>query len=388
MDFSKLTIKKIAFLLLLSIAFYWGLQNFVVLIAVFQWLTRLFLPFLVGGAMAFILNIPMRHIESGLLSKSPRLNRFRRPLAYLITLVFTLGVISLVVFVVVPELGRTFSLLADQIPRALSSLEDRLNTLSFSWPEIKSYLDQIDIHWPSMTQKAVSLVQSIASTAINSGFSILGSVIGGITTFFISFVFSIYLLMQKEVLSRQGKQVLYGLFPLHKAEQIIEILSLSNVTFSRFFSGQCIEAIILGAMFFFSMTLLGMPYALLVGVLIAVTALIPVVGAFIGCFVGAFLILIVNPWKALQFIILFLVLQQIEGNLIYPHVVGSSVGLPSIWVLAAVTIGGNLMGVAGMLLFIPLCSVCYALFRAFIKDRLKKREIPSQKWETPAAQKK
>ena len=163
----------------------------------------------------------------------------------------------------------------------------------------------------------------------------------------------------------------------------MEVLSLSHVTFSRFFSGQCIEAIILGTMFFCAMSLFRMPYALLVGVLIAVTALIPVVGAFIGCFVGAFLILIVNPWQAAQFVVLFLVLQQIEGNLIYPHVVGSSVGLPSVWVLAAVTVGGSLLGVIGMLLFIPLCSVCYALFRTFINDRLKERAIPREKWNLP-----
>ncbi len=130
------------------------------------------------------------------------------------------------------------------------------------------------------------------------------------------------------------------------------------------------------------MTLFQMPYALLTGVLVAVTALIPVVGAFIGCGVGAFLIVIVSPWKALQFIILFLVLQQVEGNLIYPHVVGNSVGLPSIWVLAAVTVGGKLLGIAGMLLFIPLCSVCYALLRSYLKDRLKRRKIPPKKWST------
>ena len=156
---------------------------------------------------------------------------------------------------------------------------------------------------------------------------------------------------------------------------------MAQVTFSRFFSGQCLEAVILGSMFLVAMTIFKMPYALLVGVLIAVTALIPIVGAFIGCFVGAFLILIVDPWMAVKFIIMFLVLQQIEGNVIYPKVVGNSVGLPSIWVLTAVTVGGNLFGVIGMLVFIPLCSVAYALFRTFIKGRLNDRKIPAEKWE-------
>jgi hypothetical protein len=192
-----------------------------------------------------------------------------------------------------------------------------------------------------------------------------------------------YLLFQKEKLSRQGRQICYALLPSACADRVLEILRLSNRTFSSFLSGQCLEAVILGALFMVAMTLVRLPYALLVGVLISLTALIPIVGAFIGCGVGAMLIAITDPWKALIFIVLFLVLQQIEGNLIYPHVVGSSVGLPSIWVLAAVTLGGKLMGVVGMLVFIPLCSVLYALFRNFIKNQLVQKSIPDSKWQDP-----
>ena len=383
MYFDKKTIKKIVLILFSAIAFHCALQNISSVLSLAHRLLGIFLPFLIGGAIAFILNIPMSRIEGLLFPKNGLLDRFRRPLAYLITLILATGIIVLVFFVVVPEMGRTFAMLAEQIPSAMESLEQTLDSLSISWPEVKMYLDRMDINWSSLTQKAVGLLQGITSTAVNSSFSAIGKIISGVTSFFISFVFSIYLLMQKEKLSSQGKQVIYGLFPLHAADRIMEVLSLSHVTFSRFFSGQCIEAIILGTMFFCAMSLFRMPYALLVGVLIAVTALIPVVGAFIGCFVGAFLILIVNPWQAAQFVVLFLVLQQIEGNLIYPHVVGSSVGLPSVWVLAAVTVGGSLLGVIGMLLFIPLCSVCYALFRTFIKDRLKERAIPREKWNLP-----
>ena len=133
-------------------------------------------------------------------------------------------------------------------------------------------------------------------------------------------------------------------------------------------------------MFFVAMSILRMPYAMLIAVLIAFTALIPMVGAFIGCVIGALLILMVSPVKALIFVIMFLVLQQVEGNLVYPHVVGNSVGLPSIWVLAAITVGANLMGVIGMILFIPLCSVLYSLFRFYVKNRLKEKEVPKEKW--------
>ena len=177
--------------------------------------------------------------------------------------------------------------------------------------------------------------------------------------------------------------MLYALLPAAWADRALEVLSLAGRVFSSFLSGQCVEAVILGALFVAAMTVFRMPYALLVGVLIALTALIPVVGAFIGCVVGALLIAVTNPWQAVGFVVLFLVIQQIEGNLIYPHVVGSSVGLPSIWVLAAVTLGGKLMGVAGMLLFIPLCSVVYALFRDFIKGRLRARNVPVKKWRDP-----
>ena len=175
--------------------------------------------------------------------------------------------------------------------------------------------------------------------------------------------------MAKETLACQGKQILYALFRQSGAEKILYVCSLSNKTFSRFISGQCLDACILGIMFFIAMTIAGLPYAMLISVLIAFTALIPMVGAFIGCVIGALLILMVSPLKALIFVIMFLVLQQLEGNLVYPHVVGNSVGLPSIWVLVAITIGGNLMGVIGMILFIPLCSVLYAIFRLYVKDR-------------------
>ena len=203
----------------------------------------------------------------------------------------------------------------------------------------------------------------------------MGSVVSAVTTGFVALVFACYLLLQKERLGLQCRKALYALLPQKAADRTVEICSLSHRVFSSFITGQGIEAVILGAMFFVAMSLLRMPYALLVGCTIAVTALIPIVGAFIGCFVGAFLLLMVSPMQALIFVILFLVLQQVEGNLIYPHVVGSSVGLPSIWVLAAVTVGGSLMGVAGMLLFIPLTSVVYTLFREFVYKRLKEKQL-------------
>ena len=380
MDFNKTTMKKIILIVFSAIAFYCLLQNVSVMIRGFHRIVDVFFPFLIGASMAFILNIPMLNIEKRLFPSNQKLNPVRRPLAFLITLVLLIGILVLVAFVVIPQLVRTFLMLADQVPDALRSLEAYLYDLSIDWPQIQLYINELDIDWQGISKKAVTLLQNTTTLLVNSGFNAVGKTVSSVATFVISLIFSIYLLMQKEALARQGKQVLYGLLPLHVADKTVEVLSMAQTTFSKFFSGQCLEAVILGTLFLVTMTLFKMPYALLVGVLIAVTALIPIVGAFIGCFVGAFLILIVNPVTALKFIVLFLVLQQIEGNVIYPKVVGNSVGLPSIWVLTAVTVGGNLFGVIGMLVFIPLCSVAYALFRTFIKDRLTKRQIPSDKW--------
>ena len=217
---------------------------------------------------------------------------------------------------------------------------------------------------------------------LDTTFSAAISIVNGMSTFLIGFIFSIYILLQKENLIRQIKKLLAAFLPERTVEGIVRIAALTSRTFSNFFTGQCMEAVILGSMFFIVLVVLRLPYALLIGVLIAFTALIPVFGAFIGWFIGAFLMLMVNPLQALIFTVIFLILQQIEGNLIYPHVVGNSVGLPSIWVLAAVTLGGSMMGILGMLIFIPLCSVAYTLLKEKVNrnlERQAKREEEHEK---------
>ena len=274
-----------------------------------------------------------------------------------------------------------------EFPAAFALLQTQRIGLSESLPEylpvIQEWRAGVDIDLDSLSRKVLEYARALGTGLVSSGGGFIGGVVSGVSTFVIGLIFSFYILLQKEKLARQGRQVLYGLLPLRQADRTLDVLRLSGRTFSSFLSGQCLEACILGTLFVAAMTIFRMPYALLVGVLIALTALIPIVGAFIGCAVGALLIAIDDPWKALWFIVLFLVLQQIEGNLIYPHVVGSSVGLPSIWVLAAVTLGGSLMGIMGMLFFIPLCSVLYALFRSYVKDRLAKKAVPVEQWRDP-----
>lgn len=381
MELSKETKRHLMQVIAFAILLYCGIEHFDVVIGAVRFVLGIIMPFLIGGALAFIANVPMKKIEKYLFPKNKKFQKWRRPVAYLLTLACFIGIITLALVVVIPELGNTITLLAEQIPVAIKAVQKWLSDIPSQYPALAPAIEELDIDWSSISTSIVNFVQSIASGLVSSGVGIFSGIVSGVTTFVIAFTFSIYVLFQKEKLSRQGKQVLYALFPDKVTEKILSVLRLSNQVFSSFLSGQCVEAVILGTMFVISMSLLGMPYAMLTGIVIALTALVPIFGAFIGCAVGMLLIVMVNPIQAVWFLVLFLVLQQVEGNLIYPHVVGNSVGLPSIWVLAAVTIGGNLFGIPGILVFIPLCSVLYALFSTFVKKRLKERKVSESKWK-------
>lgn len=336
-------------------------------------------PFLYGGAIAFALNIPLRAYEEKVLGrwKGKAAGKIKRPLCMVLTLLSVLLVIGLVVLTVVPQVTATVSELGKKLPTFAENVANELDHLAKTYPDLKeevSRLKQIEFNWESLPDKVMGFLQNGAGDLLSSTFSVASGIISGTMNGIIAFIFALYVLSQKERLGDQGKRVIRAYLSEKAANKVLEICTLLYRNFSNFITGQCLEAVILGAMFFVMMSILRMPYALLVGVLIAFTALIPVVGAFIGCVVGAFLILTDNPVQALWFIVLFLVLQQIEGNLIYPRVVGNSVGLPSIWVLTAVTLGGSLFGVAGMLMFIPLMSSCYYLFKESVNARNAKKE--------------
>lgn len=378
MKLDRENMRKMKELIVFTIIILIALWNYNIL---FEWIGFAFgiiFPFILGGGIAFILNVPMSFLEKKIfynryLKDKKIANRLARPLSLVLTLALVIGVIVLVMFVVIPELTTTVLSLGKTIRAFVPEAQRFLEELFTDNSEIRAWLDGLNLDIGKMTDSAVSFFQDGAGNVINSTVSAIGSFVSGVATFVIAFVFACYVLLQKEKLSVQVKKVLYAFLSEKRVEWILEVCSLTAKSFSSFFAGQCVEAVILGTMFFIAMSILNMPYALLVGVLIAFTALIPIFGAFIGCVIGAFLILMVDPVQALTFVIMFLILQQIEGNLIYPKVVGSSVGLPSIWVLAAVTIGGSLMGVVGMLIFIPIVSVIYSLFRASVYKRLKKK---------------
>lgn len=381
MEISKQTRKHLMQVIAFAIFLYCGIEHLDIVIGVFRFVMGIIMPFLVGGVIAFILNVPMKRIEKHLFTKNKKFAKLRRPLAYVLTLLCLLGVIVFAMMVVMPELGNTLTMLMDQIPIAFKRAQQWLYEIPEQWPALEPAIEELNIDWSAISASAVKVVQGIASGVVSSGMGFFSGVVNGVATFVVSFTFSIYVLFQKEKLAGQIRQVLYAVFPRRFTEKTIEVAKLSNQIFSSFLSGQCMEAVILGTMFFIAMSIFRMPYAMLTGIVIAITALIPIFGAFIGCVIGMFLIAMVNPVQAIWFLILFLVLQQLEGNLIYPHVVGGSIGLPSIWVLAAVTLGGKMFGIAGILFFIPLCSVLYTLFRAFVKKRLTERKVPKENWQ-------
>ena len=382
MEFNQKSIKTLFGLVAFGVLLFWALQNLSLLGSICGTVFSLILPFLLGGCIAFILNVPMRKIESLLFRKSGKIaDKIKRPVSLVLTLLLLVALIAVIFGLVIPELGSSFVLLRDNVIQFLRNLEQEhpafLN-------QFLSYLPSAEelaaLDWESIVQDVVGFLGNGAGSFINSTVNVASRIFSGIFTFFIGFVFSIYLLVQKETVGRQVRRLIYAYLPENIADRILSIARLSDKTFSSFLSGQCMEALVLGTLFFIVMTIFRFPYALMISVLIGVTALIPVFGAFIGCIIGAFMILMTDGFiKMLTFIAVFLILQQLEGNLIYPKVVGSSVGLPAMWVFVAVSVGGSAFGVLGMLIFIPLCSVLYALLRESVAQHLKKNGIAKDK---------
>ena len=375
MNLNNDTLRKLRGLILYTVALVAAAINYKSILEIGRLILGFVWPFILGAAIAFILNVPMRNIERHL-TFFKKESRLRRPVSLVITLVLVSGVLILVLFVVAPQLLETLMSLQRTIPLFLGQVLRSAEELFASYPELLDMLNQLDqtaLDWTKMLNEVGRVLGTGAGSMLSTTFLAAKTVVNGLSTFLIGFIFSLYILLQKETLNRQVKKLLRAFLPDGITEQLLGIARLTERTFSSFLTGQCVEAVILGTMFFVTMTVLGLPYPLLIGVLIAFTALIPVFGAFIGLGVGIFLMLMEAPADALIFTVTFFILQQIEGNFIYPHVVGGSVGLPSIWVLAAVTVGGSMMGVVGMLVFIPLCSVFYALLRDSVNGRLKKK---------------
>lgn len=375
MDLNNDNIKKIRGLILFTAIVIVAAWNYEAVFGLIRFLGGVIFPFALGGAIAFVLNVPMHYLEEKIFGKAKKENKkwalkFARVISFIVTLLLVVGVIGVVFLVVVPELGRTVMNLGKTLQDFVPQVQAFALKLFQDNEELATWIRSIEFDWDKILDQGIGFLKNGAGSVLGSTVEVAKSVVSGVSTFFIAFVFSCYVLLQKERLNVQVRKLMTAFMPEDWKNILLAFASVTYKTFSSFLAGQCTEAIILGCMFFVVMTIMKMPYALLISVLIAFTALIPLFGAFIGCGVGAFLIFMVNPTQALIFVVVFLVLQQIEGNFIYPHVVGNSVGLPSIWVLVAVSVGGSLMGLVGMLIFIPLVSVIYTILRGIVNRRL------------------
>ena len=381
MKIDKKTILYIFLGALGCIAFYWILHEPERVKAFWAVVSGIFTPFVVGAVLAFILNVPMRGLE-GLLKfiKSEKLKR-------IVSILLTFAVIALVivgvVVLLIPQIEETVDRLLAQLPLFFETLYSDVMTFLEERPELLEWVNENfnlqDLNWSSLIEKAAAMVSDSLSKVLTGAISAVSSLTSGIFNAVVSIVFALYCLARKETLARQGRKLIYAIASEKVADNIVRVSRMTNSAFSNFITGQTIEAIILAALFVPFMAIFKMPYIPLICVVIAVTALVPLVGAFVGCILGAFFILVNDPMQAVGFVIMFLAIQQFEGNVIYPKVVGSSIGLPGMWVLLAVAVGGGLMGVAGMFLMVPIASVIYTLIREGTAKKLETKQIDQNK---------
>lgn len=374
MNENKLNYRKILEIVILGIICYWGLNHYEMIFKSISKLISVIMPFILGFIIAFILNVLMIRVEK-VLNKFFTTNKFqiiKRIASIILSILILLGVLLLVVKLVIPEILNAIKLIAASLPEVFETLEKWSKGDSGISLQLKSFFDTVDVQ--SLTSEFSEFAKIGFTGVLGSTVDILSMFVNGIFNIIVGFVFAIYILMSKETLKRQTRKLLSTCLPPKITNKIIEIATISRTTFTNFIIGQTIEAIILGSLCALGMKIFGFPYAPMVGTLVGITAFIPIIGAFIGGGIGAFMIMTVDPMQALLFIIYLVILQQIEGDLIYPRVVGSSVGLPSIWVLFAVTVGGGLWGIVGVLFSVPTLSVIYLLLKEYINNHSKSLE--------------
>ncbi|WP_019243440.1 MULTISPECIES: AI-2E family transporter [Bacillus] len=380
MELTKRNIRIILLIIAASILLFLGVQNLAIVFEGIKIIIGLIAPLLIGLCIAFILNVLMKLIEERLfapLNKKnyPFWNKSKRPLSLVLTIGIISGIIFVLIFQIVPEMKNTISLIKDQLPDYMHQVQIWSEKMQEFFKLPDSFLKDFKIDWDRIGETIMGFLQNDNINFLSRTKNITTSIFSGIFNIFIGFVFSIYMLSQKEKLSSQARRILFAFLPNNKAESIVSVAVLSNRIFSRFVTGQCTEALILGILCFIGMNIFSMPYSFMISALIGFTALIPVFGALFGTAIGAFLILMVDPMQALWFIIFIIVLQRFDAYFIYPRVVGSSVGLPGMWVLFAVIVGGSAFGIIGMLIGVPVFSIIYCLLQQAVSKRLKMKGL-------------
>ncbi len=372
MEIKTKHIRRIFGLVVAAIAVNWGLNNPKQFWSFWRYVQGLFMPLLLGLGIAFVLSVPTRTIENEILVKLPFTkklgNTAKRHISLWSALLLLALFVAFVLVLVVPQLIDAVSELGQKMPGFVSQVQQWSDKLVARYPALTSY----EPDWKDLGGKAASFLEQRAGGFLNSMVGTVSGMFGSIFNFFMGFIFAINAVIHKERLAVQCNKALYAIAPSNIAGRAAKIFRMANEIFSGFVAGQCTEAIISGTLCFIGMSLLKIPYAMMVSVMVCLGALVPIVGPLVVTIVGAFVVFVSSPIKAVMFIVFYQVLQQVEGNLIYPRVVGKSVGLPSMWVALAVLIGGNIMGMFGMLISVPLCSLLYSLFRNWVNERVER----------------
>ncbi len=374
-------IKKILGIIAFAVIFFTAIQHIDVTLTLIGQVLKLFTPLAVGCSLAFMINVLMVPMEKWLIRHPNRwLIRFKRPISLSLSLICIALVFFIFISMIVPAFEVTISDMMKNAPEFWRAIQVWFATVTADLPVDIGTLPDLEIDWKSVGAWFGKFLSIGGTTVMNATLGATSIFLGTFINLLLGLIFAIYILSQKEILNRQFRMFFYGVMPETVVDRMIEISALTQRVFSKFITGQLTEALILGTLAFIGLLILQIPHALVVSALVGATALIPVFGAFIGIAVGGFLIVMVSPVKALWFLIFIVILQQIEGNLIYPKIVGDSIGLPGLWVLSAVTIGGSALGIPGMLIGVPLSSVLYALLRGYVYTRLREKQIPSSKW--------
>ena len=377
MELNVKNIKKILFIVAVSIVLFIVLQRIDAVLALIGGLFGLITPLLIGFGIAFVMNTLLNFWENRVFKRWDKdagaIGKIKRPLCLLLTILAIALIAFFVLFAVIPELINTLRMLSDRLPGFLEDMRIWLLGMIEYYNIDFSSLSALNVNWSEIGSFLFDFFQNGAPNIVTGTVTAATALVVGIVNFFLGFVFALYILSQKEKLARGICRTMYAYLPESFASSTLSVARLTNRIFSGFIGGQFLEAIILGSLCFIGMSIFGFPYAPMISVLVGCLALIPIFGAFIAVAIGAYLILLVNPMQALWFLVFFLILQQIEGNLIYPRVVGNSVGLPTLWVLFAVLAGGGLFGILGILLGVPTCSVIYTLLKQSVTSRLKEK---------------
>ena len=362
-----------------SILFFVVISNLGIVLGAFKKITDVFMPLTLGLAIAFIVNMPLKFFENKVFGKLTRKDgkiwrKIKRPICLILSLALIFSVIIVLLSFVIPEFIKTCEKFFVALPGAMANITATVN----GWLEalhLSSIIGHSNIDWSSISSWALEIIGKNQEQITTGALGFVTGLFTSVINIILAVVFSVYILASKEALGRLMKSFIYSIMKRERAKKLISLVVLSNKAFSGFISGQCIEVILIGVLCFIGMLIFKMPYAIMVSCIIAFTAFIPVFGPFIGTAIGAFLILIESPIKALWFVVFIIILQQLESNIIYPKIMGKHVGLPGIWVLISVTIGGGLFGILGIITSVPICSVLYTLFDRWIKRRLEERNI-------------